>query len=54
MDPRFSKLLPLHSIQGEYYIDRTTGILYLWPPSRDGNVNSNDDIQASMVDDCFT
>lgn len=37
---------------GEYYIDRTTGILYMWPPT--GSVGHHDVIYASVLDHCFT
>ncbi|XP_060064703.1 uncharacterized protein LOC132545051 [Ylistrum balloti] len=38
---------------GEYYIDRTSGILYMWPPSSTGSLDQHDIIYASNVDCCF-
>ncbi|XP_033748256.1 uncharacterized protein LOC117333194 isoform X2 [Pecten maximus] len=37
---------------GEYYIDRTSGLLYMWPPT--GNLGQHDVIYASDLDHCFT
>ncbi|XP_064613277.1 uncharacterized protein LOC135477056 [Liolophura sinensis] len=38
---------------GEYYIDRTSGILYLWPPEHNGVVSTNDVIYGSMINTLF-
>ncbi|XP_046360205.2 uncharacterized protein LOC124137802 [Haliotis rufescens] len=38
---------------GEYYIDRSTGILYVWPNTPTGALTSSDVVYASMVDDCI-
>lgn len=39
-------------LQGEYYLDRDTGNLYMWFPEGDGNIKSSDVIYVSMVPDC--
>ncbi|XP_067672286.1 uncharacterized protein [Haliotis asinina] len=38
---------------GEYYIDRSTGILYMWPNTETGSLTSSDIVYASVVDDCI-
>ncbi|KAK3585349.1 hypothetical protein CHS0354_004619 [Potamilus streckersoni] len=37
---------------GEYYLDRMTGNLYVWPPTHYGAVRNSDVIYASLLDDC--
>ncbi|KAK6183836.1 hypothetical protein SNE40_006427 [Patella caerulea] len=39
---------------GEYYIDRSTGILYMWPNTPTGYLNDSDIIYASILDDCIS
>ncbi|XP_064613285.1 uncharacterized protein LOC135477063 [Liolophura sinensis] len=39
--------------EGEYYIDRKSGMLYLWPPEHSGTISNNDIIYASMISDIF-
>ncbi|OWF40931.1 hypothetical protein KP79_PYT15959 [Mizuhopecten yessoensis] len=38
---------------GEYYIDRTSGILYMWPPSQTEGLDQHDVIYASDLAHCF-
>ncbi|XP_046575811.1 uncharacterized protein LOC124283828 [Haliotis rubra] len=38
---------------GEYYLDRSTGILYVWPNTPTGSLTSSDAVYASMIDDCI-
>ncbi|KAK6189983.1 hypothetical protein SNE40_001939 [Patella caerulea] len=38
---------------GEYYLDRTTGILYLWPNTPSGTLQQTDIVYVSMVDTCI-
>ncbi|KAK6183837.1 hypothetical protein SNE40_006428 [Patella caerulea] len=39
---------------GEYYIDRSTGFLYLWPNTPTGTLQSSDVIYASILENCIT
>ncbi|XP_064613281.1 uncharacterized protein LOC135477059 [Liolophura sinensis] len=39
--------------QGEYYVDKETGILYVWPPEHNGQVETSDIIYASLINDLF-
>ncbi|XP_048247750.1 uncharacterized protein LOC124120284 [Haliotis rufescens] len=39
---------------GEYYIDRSAAILYVWPNTPSGALSNSDVIYASMVTDCIT
>ncbi|KAK7087271.1 uncharacterized protein [Littorina saxatilis] len=38
---------------GEYYVDRTRQMLYLWPNTHDHTLKSSDIVYASMIDNCF-
>ncbi|XP_048252288.1 uncharacterized protein LOC124135249 isoform X2 [Haliotis rufescens] len=37
---------------GEFYLDRSTGILYVWPNTPHGTLSDTDVIYASMATDC--
>ncbi|XP_022320151.2 uncharacterized protein LOC111122626 isoform X1 [Crassostrea virginica] len=49
---RFLNVLGELDEPGEYYIDRSTGTLYLWPPTS-GPITSHDTVYSSIIDDCF-
>ncbi|KAK3099176.1 hypothetical protein FSP39_000560 [Pinctada imbricata] len=38
---------------GEFYVDRTSGILYMWPPTNNAHISGNDVIYASIINDCI-
>ncbi|ESO97359.1 hypothetical protein LOTGIDRAFT_231552 [Lottia gigantea] len=38
---------------GEYYLDRSTGILYLWPNTPSGTLSPTDIVYVSLIDDCI-
>ncbi|XP_063405884.1 uncharacterized protein LOC134689845 [Mytilus trossulus] len=40
-------------VSGEYFIDRITGMLYLWPAFSKGLYTSNDVIYGSMINTCI-
>ncbi|KAL3858274.1 hypothetical protein ACJMK2_012870 [Sinanodonta woodiana] len=48
---RFFNVLGELDEPGEYYLDRTTGNLYIWPPGRQHLSDSNV-VYASLLDDC--
>ncbi|XP_052086585.1 uncharacterized protein LOC127723909 [Mytilus californianus] len=50
---RFINILDEIDEPGEYYINRTTGMLYLWPAFSKGLYSSNDVIYGSMIDTCI-
>ncbi|XP_050409571.1 uncharacterized protein LOC126824394 [Patella vulgata] len=39
---------------GEYYVDRSAGILYLWPNTHSGTIQSSDVVYASIIKDCIS
>ncbi|XP_062596121.1 uncharacterized protein LOC134257535, partial [Saccostrea cucullata] len=50
---RFLNVLGEIDEPGEYYIDRSTGILYLWPPTSNGLISNHDVIYSSLIDNCI-
>ncbi|KAK6191831.1 hypothetical protein SNE40_003423 [Patella caerulea] len=38
---------------GEYYVDRSSGILYIWPNTHSGLLTSDDIVYVSLMDDCI-
>ncbi|KAK6189830.1 hypothetical protein SNE40_001817 [Patella caerulea] len=38
---------------GEYYVDRSTGILYLWPNTATGTLQQTDIVYVSLLHDCI-
>ncbi|XP_061184339.1 uncharacterized protein LOC133192335 [Saccostrea echinata] len=51
---RFLNVLGEIDEPGEYYIDRSSGILYLWPPTSNGLISNHDIIYSSLIEDCLT
>lgn len=51
---RFLNVLGEIDEPGEYYIDRSSGVLYLWPPTSSGHLSSHDVIYTSIINDCFS
>ena len=41
-------------VKGEYYVDRTTKKLYVWPNTPHQTLTSSDIVYVSMVDECIT
>ena len=39
--------------KGEYYVDRTTKKLYVWPNTPHQTLTSSDIVYVSMVDECI-
>ncbi|XP_055957950.1 uncharacterized protein LOC126824537, partial [Patella vulgata] len=39
---------------GEYYLDRSTGILYLWPNTPSGTLQQTDIVYVSMLNTCIS
>ncbi|ESO95404.1 hypothetical protein LOTGIDRAFT_232078 [Lottia gigantea] len=39
---------------GEYYLDRTTGILYIWPNTPKGDLKDTDVVYVSLINSCIS
>ncbi|KAL4218344.1 hypothetical protein ACF0H5_023081 [Mactra antiquata] len=50
---KFINILSALDEEGEYYIDKDHGNLYIWVPNTDGNVKSTDVVYGSMIDNCI-
>ena len=41
-------------LQGEYYVDKLNGRLYVWMPNSNGSIGHSDIVYASMINNCIS
>ncbi|XP_052258950.1 uncharacterized protein LOC127863458 [Dreissena polymorpha] len=50
---RFYNVFSELDSSGEYYMDRSSGNLYVWMPNQDGNISLSDVTYVSLINDCI-